>query len=80
VRVSGKQIRAYKPAQAKKLHKDRKMINFIPLINMRSPKEMAILKSWERWFKGLGVPFLVTEQYSDEYYGPALTLWKERVA
>ena len=50
---------------------DPKIIDFLPDIRPASLSDMAILASWSKWFRGLGVPFAVVRDRPDRY-----VMWK----
>lgn len=52
-----------------------RLVDFLPAINATGAQDMAILESWMRHFRTLGVPFVVR---LDEHRPGYLKLWKEQ--
>ena len=48
-----------------------KIIDFLPNIRPASPSDMAVLASWSKWFRALGVPFAVVRDRPGRY-----VMWK----
>ena len=60
-----------------------KIIDIIPTIVARWPRDIAILASWEKHFREQKAPYVITETKVDHAtYGKTeiRTLWKEEIA
>ena len=73
---NSKIIRYYKEKEFKAIP-DHKVFECIHCIDPKLFSDMEILRKWEEFYKGLKVPYCITEK---PYKGgkPMLSLWKER--
>ncbi len=74
-------IKRFKVREFREIPRHR-LIDIVPSIIASRPKEMAILTSWEKHFRDLNIPHVITEmKVNHTTYGEVdiRTLWKEDV-
>ena len=60
------------------VYEDPEIIPFLSDIDTKVKKDMEILRSWEKWFKDLDVPYVIVVRRKRKYSN-RLQLWKHGV-